>query len=84
MVEGRLSEAAAEMMVGLVEGTVEQSAAATAGKMAVETEITTLAQGPTLSCPGYDKVPKHSSIACRQQANFVGRETGKNENKTKI
>ena len=26
---------------------------------------------------GYDKVPKHASIACRQQANFVGRETGK-------
>ena len=27
--------------------------------------------------PGYDKVPKHLSIACRHQADFAGRETGK-------
>ena len=27
---------------------------------------------------GYDKVPKHASIACRQQTNFVGRDIGKN------
>ena len=26
---------------------------------------------------GYDKVPKHASIACRQQADFVGRDMGK-------
>ena len=36
-----------------------------------------------LLCPsvrwsaGYDKVPKHASIACRQQVNFVGREIEK-------
>ena len=27
--------------------------------------------------PGYDKVPKHASNACRQLADFVGRETEK-------
>ena len=27
---------------------------------------------------GYGKVPKHASIACRQQTNFVGRDIGKN------
>ena len=26
---------------------------------------------------GYDKVPKHASIASRQQADFVGRDMGK-------
>ena len=34
--------------------------------------------------PGYDKVPKHASIACRQLADFIGSETRSNSNKKKI
>ncbi|MEE3019931.1 MAG: hypothetical protein VX313_01635, partial [Bacteroidota bacterium] len=32
---------------------------------------------------GYDKVPKHASIACRQLSDFVGKETRKKEKERK-
>ena len=34
-------------------------------------------QAVMMSRPGYDKVPKHASIACRQQTNFISRDIGK-------
>ena len=33
---------------------------------------------------GYDKVPKHASIACRQLRDFVGKETKKKGNNEKL
>ena len=34
-------------------------------------------KAPTQNSSGYDKVSKHASIACRQQTDFVGKETKK-------
>ena len=33
----------------------------------------------SFSRPGYGKVPKHASTACRQQTDFVGRRKGENK-----
>ena len=39
--------------------------------------------GPTDRRPGYSKVPKHTSIACRQEEGFVGRRKKNEKNKKK-